>query len=263
MLSDTLGSILHFAHLAAEAIQERLGEQFVAIYLHGSAATGDFVPNHSDLDLIAVVEASLPASQKEELQAWFAKHTPPLSLAGIDCELLTRQAAASPSRRPHWDTIIRVQRHQHHFDVHIPESIDGYSLLDLAVARERGCVLAGPPPMTMIAAPPRLFLLQACRTQLQRLLSWEVINDRSSAVLTACRSWLYLSKGLHGTKSEAGAWAKSQSPRYISVIDPALAQRRGETGQTLENQDVKAFCRAVLSSLEDTIIHASNRESHR
>ncbi|GCE09507.1 aminoglycoside adenylyltransferase domain-containing protein [Dictyobacter aurantiacus] len=262
MPSDALESIMHFAHLAAEAMQERLGEQLVAIYLHGSVATGDFVPNLSDLDLIAVVETSLPASKKEELQAWFAKHTPPSTLAGIDCELLTRQAAATPSRLPHWDTIIRVQRHQPHFDVHIPESTDGYSLLDLAMARERGCVLTGPPPMTVIAASPRHFLLQACTTQLRRPLSWDVINDRSGAILTACRSWLYLFKGLHATKSEAGAWAKSQLPCYASLIDTALAQRRGDTGQILENQEVKAFCRAVLSSLEDAI-HASDMESHK
>lgn len=130
------------------------------------------------------------------------------------------------------------------------------------MTRERGCILIGPAPSKVIAASPRSFLLQACATQLQRLLSWEVINDRSSAVLMACRSWLYLSQGLHGTKSEAGAWAKSQSPRYASLIEIALAQRQSETEQILENQEVKAFCQTVLSSLEDAI-QTSSSESNR
>lgn len=257
---DVLETILAFAHHVAQGIQEILGERLVATYLHGSAATGDFVPNRSDLDLIAVVQVSLSVSEKDELQAWFAQHALPSSLAGIDCELLTQQRAGIPSRLPQWDDIIRVQRQQHHVEVRIPDISDGYSLLDLAVARDRGHVLTGPPPMTLIAAHPHIWLLQACATQMQRLLSWDMINDRSGAVLTACRSWFYLSNELHATKSEAGAWVRSQSPSYVSLVDTALAQRRGETVQALENHEVKVFCQQVLSFLEEAI-YASPMQS--
>jgi hypothetical protein len=105
----------------------------------------------------------------------------------------------------------------------------------------------------MIATLPRLWLLQACVAQIQRWLSWNVINDRSSAVLTACRAWYYLSNDLHATKSEVGLWAQSQSSTYTSLIDAALAVRRGEIGKALKNDEVKAFCHYVSRSLEDAI----------
>ncbi len=246
------GKIEDFTLLVAQGMQELFGEQLIALYLHGSAATGDFVLGRSDLDLIAIVQAALPVSEKAQLQSWFAENSPPPGLAGVDFELLTQRAAAFPAQRPDWDMIVRVQQYQHHFDILAPDASDGYSLLDLAVARERGRALVGPEPMTMIAAPPRLWLLQACAAQLQRWLGWDVINDRSGAVLTACRSWYYLSNDSHATKSEAGAWARSQSPIYAPLVEAALAQRRGEVRWTLENDEVKAFCQYVLRRLEES-----------
>ncbi len=246
-------TVLRLAYLIAQSMQELLGKELIALYLHGSAATSDFIPGQSDLDLIAVVQTLVSASEKAQLQAWFARQVLPPELAGIDFELLTQQAAAFPSQQPDWNMIIRVQRHQHSIAVLTPDVFDGYALLDLAMARERGYALMGPDPTMMIATLPRLWLLQACVAQMQRWLSWYVINDRSSAVLTACRAWYYLSNGLHATKSEAGLWARSQSSTYTSLIDAALAVRRGEIGKALKNDEVKAFCHYVSCSLEDAI----------
>jgi hypothetical protein len=129
-----------FAASAAQGIQELLGERLVAIYLHGSATTGDFVSNKSDLDLIAVSHVSLSAPEKERVFTWFADHGPPSSLGGIDCALLTQHAAAVPSRHPHWDMVMRVQPRHRQCDVLLLDTYEGYSLLDLAMVRERGSV---------------------------------------------------------------------------------------------------------------------------
>ena len=242
-----------FLSTATQGIHALLGEQLVAVYLHGSVATGDFVPNKSDLDVIAISQTSLSVSEKEKIGTWFANYAPPQIVQGIDWAVITQQAVAVPSKHPHWDMVIRIQRCNRHFDVLTVDSYEGYSLMDLAVARERGYALTGPEPITAITELPRRWLLETCVAELHRWVSWDVINDRSSAVLTACRSWFYLEKRLLGTKSEAGVWARSQLPRYASLIDTALAQRQGESDQALENQEVKAFCQQVLSYLEDTI----------
>ncbi len=255
--THALGEVLSFARHIAEAMWEILGDNVVAVYLHGSAATGDFVINKSDLDLLTIVNTSLTTEEKELLRKWFIEHSPPSYLAGIDCELLTRMVAATPSRLPEWDTIIRVQHHHHQFDVRLVES-DGYSLLELAVVRTRGYTLLGPIPTVLIADPPKVWLLQACITELEQWVSYDVIHDRSSAVLTACRAWLYFSTGLLGTKSEAGAWARTQSPDKALLINTALAQRQGQEGSALANQSVKDFCQQTLSLLKKTLTTKHN-----
>ncbi len=246
-------TIYTFAYAAVQGIHELLDEKLVAAYLHGSAATGDFVPNKSDLDLVIVCQTSLSETEKEEVRAWFANSTPPLILKGIDCAILTQHEATKLSQHPHWETIIRGQRHAHRFEVVTPSTYDEYSLLDLAMTRERGLVLTGPSPAIIIAAPSRIWLLEDCTRNVRIWADRDVFYDPSSGVLTACRSWLYLDKGLLGTKSGAGVWARSQSSTYAPLIDAALAQRRGMTGQILRDSEVKAFCQHVLRYLEEAL----------
>jgi hypothetical protein len=63
-------------HLVRDAILETTGRSLVGLYLHGSLATGDFEPDVSDIDLIAVLtdvpDASL-VSQLRETHAWLAE----------------------------------------------------------------------------------------------------------------------------------------------------------------------------------------------
>jgi Domain of unknown function (DUF4111) len=256
---EALTTVQRFAATLAQHFQQRLRENLVALYVHGSVATGDFVAGKSDLDLLAVCRQPCSASDKEWIRAWFARQNPPSCLAGIDCSCLSQQAASLSTRKPHWDLIIRVRCHHGQCEVVPLETDEGYSLLDLALACERGQALLGPAPSVVLAELPRRWLLDACAAEVRRWCTWEVINDRSSAVLTACRAWLLLDTNRLASKTEAGKWVLSRSPTAASLIEAALAQRRGEGGPVLSNEETHLLCQQVLERLEQALREADGK----
>ena len=48
-------------------LQQALGGELVGVYLYSSAVIGDYVPGLSDLDVVAVLSAPLPAAAAVEL----------------------------------------------------------------------------------------------------------------------------------------------------------------------------------------------------
>jgi hypothetical protein len=69
-----------------------------ALWAHGSLALGDFQPGRSDLDLIALVEASVTSGQRQELQRMH-EALAPLPLAGtLHCSYVVRAELADASR---------------------------------------------------------------------------------------------------------------------------------------------------------------------
>jgi hypothetical protein len=60
------------------------------------------------------------------------------------------------------------------------------------------------------------------------------------SVLNACRSWRYAKEGIMPSKDEAAAWAQSRA-EDPSIIDSALAIRRGDRSRSLDPAEVRAF----------------------
>src|SRR3712207_2269106 len=54
-------------HTLRSQIQQTLGEQLVGLYLYGSLVTGDFDPDISDIDLLAVTRAQIDDPEFERL----------------------------------------------------------------------------------------------------------------------------------------------------------------------------------------------------
>ncbi len=78
-------------------IHERLGENLVGIYLRGSLALGDFIPDTSDIDLLAVTQQPVSPEQftaLAEMHAQFAILPDPyanrLEIAYVDRSTLWR-----------------------------------------------------------------------------------------------------------------------------------------------------------------------------
>jgi len=66
-------------------------EQFVGCYLHGSLAMGSFQPDHSDIDLLVVLDKPLRKQQKRDMAAFFlntSKHPYPVEISFLlECHL--------------------------------------------------------------------------------------------------------------------------------------------------------------------------------
>ena len=96
-------------------------------------------------------------------------------------------------------------------------------LLDIAMGRELGRALLGPPAPQVFAPIPRPWCLEA----LVDSLAWHEAHEVASAnsLHNACRGWRYAATATFGSKQAGATWALHQ-PDCPPAIAPAL---RGET----------------------------------
>jgi len=238
-----------FAMELARGLRDGLGEGFVGIYLHGSVATGEDVPGKSDADLIAVCGRPLPERVRDGLRDLLTTSAPLPGPPAVDLGVLTARVAAHPERPVRWELMVRGKCAG---DRLVVTNLGGYpgDLLDVELARQHGVALVGPKPRTVFAPVPAAWVLEACAEELRTWVGFCHYNDPSSGVLNACRTWRYAEEGVLSSKSEGGQWARSRTVAP-SLIDAALATRRGEAGGAMADGDVNAFVRHALRFVED------------
>ncbi len=209
------------------ATQTTLGEQFVALYLYGSLASGDFDPERSDLDFAVVTEANLPTATVAALEdlhtrlwasglKWAAK----LEGAYVPRATLRRHApTAAPCPTLNEGQFYLAQ-------------LGSDWVIQRHILREHGVMVAGPPPDTLIDPVSPDDLRGAVRgilqewwaptlTQPARLQTSEY---QAYAVLTMCRALHALQSGAIVSKPVAARWVQAAvSETRAALIEWALA----------------------------------------
>lgn len=208
--------------------REILGAQFVAAYLQGSFAVGDF-DQHSDVDfLIAVsddIDSELAALQAlhariYELSSPWAQH---LEGSYFPLALLRRP---DPQVTPLWyiDNGSRELIRSDHDN----------TVVVRWVVRERGITLAGAPPQQLLdpidPADLRRDVLDTMHTWGASLLANpEQMNNRwyqSFAVISYCRMLQTLETGTVESKPAGVRWGQQAlDPRWRGLIARAWAER--------------------------------------
>lgn len=130
--------------LRAEALQatEPLAERRLGVYLHGSLATGDFVPHRSDLDVLAVVHDD--SCGEEELQAFgeSLRMAPPA--VGVDLHVVEECAVRMPERAAVRLLYARVEPDRRFVFAGRAGDLD--LTVTCEIIRRTGVALLGPPP---------------------------------------------------------------------------------------------------------------------
>jgi len=211
------------------SVKDCLGMTFVGAYLQGSFAVGDF-DEHSDCDWIIAINEELTESQVNDLQAMhkrifesgpeWAKHLEgsyfPIrllrdySLTGVDLWYL--------------DNGRSVMERSNHCN----------SVVVRWIVREKGVILAGPEPSTLIDPIPTGLLRRAILNSINRsgrliLSESEQFKNRfyqTFIVLQYCRKLHDLHRGRVGSKREGAEWAKRHlDPKWRGLIDRTWAGR--------------------------------------
>jgi predicted nucleotidyltransferase len=238
-------------------VQAILRERLLGMYLYGSLALGDFDPDSSDVDFLAVTDEVLPPETLAALTALheriFALDSPwtkELEGSYVPQAALRRFERAN-ARHP------RIDRGEAELSVRQHE-VD--SVFQRYVLRERGVTLVGPPPVVWMD-PITHDDLREATLELMRIW-WAPMTSnlerlyhpgyQAYAVLTMCRMLYTLDRGGVVSKPAAARWAiATQKARWAPLIERALGWRRDEevdrTGDVPETGEliryVAAHCR--------------------
>lgn len=232
---------------------QRLGENLMGVYLHGSLAMGCFNPADSDIDLLVLVRDQLSAETRRDLARLLldsSTHPSPLEIS-----VLCRQDL-DPWRYPtpysfHYSEDWR-ERYERALATATGNLWDSTPRFDedlaahITVTRQRGVCLWGEPIARALPdVPPehyRASLLADMAWARERLEQYPV-----DSVLNACRVYAYLREGLIVSKVEGAAWGLGALPReHRAVLAAALAAYQGEAGATpLDLGAVRAFTEYV------------------
>lgn len=235
--------------------REVLGNHFVAMYLSGSLATGDFDID-SDIDFIVVTDEVFSALQgmHSRIAAMDSRWARELEGAYIPQHSLRRYDPAH-SRRPH------IERDPDK-RVLVMEHLDQAWLVQRHIVREQGVALAGPSPQTLIDPISPADLWQATLTVLH---AWGApmhvtktpFNNRghqSFTVLSLCRMLYTLEFGDVVSKRVTAKWAQEAlDEQWIPMIARAWIGRHNPTLPP-EADDVKEtleFVRYALARAEE------------
>jgi hypothetical protein len=216
-------------------VQGVLSECFVGMYLYGSLALGDFVPERSDIDFLVVTDDELSQDMvsalcvmHERIAAGGSRWSLELEGSYIPRASLRRYDPAN-ARHPHIDREGRLQVEQH----------DSDWVIQRHVLREWGVTLAGPPPHTLID-PISQDDLRGALVALMRGWWGPMRHDpfrlrhsgyQAYAVLTMCRVLYTMQHGTIVSKSFAARWAQEAlGDRWRPLIERALAWPKGRPG---------------------------------
>jgi predicted nucleotidyltransferase len=206
-------------------MQTILGEQLIALYLGGSLALGDFDPQRSDIDFVAVTADELPpqtidalAEMHRRLWQTEAKWAKKLDGSYVPRQIIRRWSSDHPPC-----PFVEGDK----FYV----TNQGSAVIQRHIIRQYGVVVAGPSPYTLID-PVDADELQTVLWDMLEKWWRPLLNDpdwlqqsqkQPFAVLTMCRALYTLAHGVVASKPVAARWGQQTlGEEWTELIDWAL-----------------------------------------
>ena len=246
--------------LLLDSVRAILGDELVGLYLYGSLSSGDFDPASSDVDFVAVTQGAITGEDSafERLREMHAQ----IAASGFP---FAHHLEGSYIPRAAWRRYNPADARHPTIGADWPFQIgfhDANWIIERAIVRERGIVLYGPPPATLIdTVTPEQLRAATCQ---QMAIVWRsrVADDQydhwprprlypAFAVLTFCRALYTLEYGAFCSKPVAAAWVSERYPDWRPTIAWALAHRADHDETTpAEFADVLALLRAALAETQ-------------
>lgn len=237
----------------AEQLDRLLGTNVVGLYLSGSLAYGDFVPQRSDIDLQAVVQNPLTHEELtsvEQLHKQIEERHPQwagrIECSYVPLKLMRELAPATP--RPWWG-----------LDTFYPEAPAGNEwIINHYLLSRYGITLAGPdfndliPPID-IDIVRRASAKDLFQEWLPKIHDPEWLSNshyQSYLVLNLCRILYTVIRGEPRSKKVAAEWTKATYPQWRGLIEEAESWTYGD--EMRRQADAIAFLRFAADRVNET-----------
>jgi hypothetical protein len=238
----------------ADGLKRLLSNKIVGLYLSGSLAYGDFVPERSDIDLEAVVQSPLTEDELrsvEQLHRQIERHCP--QWAGrIECSYvpreLMRELTPPATPRPWWG-----------FGTLYAEAPAGNEwIINHYLLSKHGIPLEGPDFNELVPQIDIDAVRQASARDLFQEWAPKIDDSvwlsnshyQSYLVLNLCRILHTVIHGQPGSKKTAARWAKGMYPQWKNLIDEA---ERWGYGDAMKRQaDAVSFLRFAVDRVNKT-----------
>jgi hypothetical protein len=236
---------VRFAQHLAEDLAVILSDDLVGVYLHGSAATGCFNPDRSDIDLLVVARQALSPEQRRAVATLLLAS----SGAPYPVELtLVTTGQLHPWRHPtpfdfHYSESWRASLAQQLAagELSSPELTDPDLAAHITVLQAQGRVLVGAPIDEVFPEVPAADFRQVILAD----LDW--IRHHSTTiygVLNTCRILAYLDGQGLLSKAEGADWALDNLPAtYRATITKARSAYHHGRDEPCSPQEVQGFAR--------------------
>ncbi|HET7030733.1 MAG TPA: aminoglycoside adenylyltransferase domain-containing protein [Candidatus Limnocylindrales bacterium] len=234
-------------------IAAALGADLVGLYLYGSAVSGSYEPDVSDLDLVAVTRrdaAVLDLARLEGARRKFVADHPEwdnrLELVVIGAETLRafRTTAA--------DLAVVSPGEPLHLSGPVRDWTQNWFLL-----RQTALTLRGRAAREVLPEVSAAEFRSAVATYAGWLASQDLEAHSPGAlayaVLSECRALCTLQTGRPPSKAEGAEWLARQRPDWASVIDAALACRRAGGATGFDEPGTKAAAIELIGSVARSI----------
>jgi len=235
-------------------LERLLGENTVGLYLSGSLAYGDFVPERSDIDLQAVVRTPLTREELEaveqlhkEIERCCPRWTGRVECSYVPLELLPeRMPPAKP--RPWWG-----------FGIMYAEAPAGNEwIINHYLLSRDGIALQGPafnelvPPIAIddVRQASARDLFREWVPKIEEPAWLSTSHHQSYLVLNLCRILLTVIRGELGSKKVAAQWAEAAYPQWRDLIEEA--ERWAYGNQMRRQADAVAFLRFAVDRVNET-----------
>ena len=219
--------IEHYLAALVARLGDALGDRLVGAWLFGSGALGDLDPATSDLDVQVVTTVRLPRAERERLTARVSHPELPCPVRGLELVVYARDDLENPLGPAFQVNLNTGPRMTQHVAYDPSEDPRFWFVLDVAIGREAGRTLAGPPPAEVFPELPVPLVLDS----LQQALAWFAANDPrgGQAALAAARAWAWAEEGRWLAKGPAAVWLASRVTRELEARSRAatLRARRG------------------------------------
>ena len=237
-----------------EGLKRLLGKNIVGLYLSGSLAYGDFVPERSDIDLQAIVQSPLREDElgsveqlHREIERGCSRWKDRVECSYVPLELLCELTPPAKSR-PWWG-----------FGTLYAEAPAGNEwIINHYLLSKHGIALEGPdfneliPPINVhdVRQASAGDLFQEWLPKMDNTAWLSNSHNQSYLVLNLCRILHTVIQGEPRSKKVAGQWAKAVYPQWQDLIEQA---ERWAYGDEMKRQaDAIAFLQFAVDRVNET-----------